>query len=106
MSTDFSGNARGPFPVGPLAMQVVVGNKYVNLSATAIIKTGEGWLAGIFVNSGSAGTLVLYDNTAASGTLICNTFSPVVGWNPCPIHFSNGLYATVGGTLDCTLVYS
>ena len=102
MSTDFSAGS-GPIPQ---ALQVIVGDKYVNLTGDAIVKTGEGWLAGIFANSSSAGTLKLYDNTAASGTVICNTFSPVVGWNPCPIHFMKGLYADFGGTLDATFVYS
>ncbi len=105
MSTDFSSQAT-PVPQAANFQPVVVGDKYVNGTATATIKTGEGWLAGIFVNSSSAGTLKLYDNTAASGTVICNTFSPVVGWNPCPMHFQKALHAVVGGTLDYTFVYA
>ena len=107
MSTDFSASfTRGPYPAASFAQNVVAGDKYVNISASTLIKTGEGYLAGIFVNSSSSGTLKLWDATTASGNVICNTFSPSVGWNSCPMHFSNALFATVGGTLDCTFSYS
>ena len=107
MSTDFSASVtKGPFPAAPFAQNVVAGDKYLNITASVVIKSSEGYLAGIFVNSSSAGTLKLWDATTASGTVICNTFSPSVGWNSCPMHFSNALFATVGGALDCTFSYS
>jgi len=106
MSTDFTAQSRGPVPVAPYAQPVVVGDKYLNMSATGTVKTGEGWMAGLFVNSSTSGTLKLYDMTAASGLVICNTFTPALGWNPIPIHFSNGLHMVLTGTMDWTVVYS
>jgi hypothetical protein len=52
--------------------------------------------------------------TLASGTdaarLICNTFSFPTGSGvykfPEPINFVNGLFFTVGGTLDCTVIFN
>jgi hypothetical protein len=106
MSTDFSSQAT-PIPRAQFFQPVVAGDKYLNVTASGVIKASSGFLTGIFVNSTSAGTLKLYDNaTAASGNVICNTFTPQTGWNPLPVHFQNGVYATVGGTLDCTFIYA
>lgn len=81
-------------------------NQYKNLSASAVVKTGFGKLAGMYVNSTSAGTIKFWDNTAASGTVINNTITPAIGYhNLGDIAFTTGLYATIGGTLDVTLHY-
>lgn len=93
----------------PVAVQttvpVVVGASYSEQTSSALIKTGDGFLCGVFVASGSSPTMKLYDNTAASGTVMINTTALNIGWNPCPLHFSQGLYATLGGTIDCTFSY-
>ena len=79
---------------------------YVNLTASAAVKTGFGTLVGMYVNSTSAGTVKLYDNTAASGTVINNTITPAVGYHPLGnTAFNTGLYATLGGTIDVTFYY-
>ncbi len=107
MSTDFTGNAAQDIAQSTFFQPVNVANLYLNVTSSQVIKGGPGFLAGIFVNSSTSGTLKFYDNaTAASGAVICNTFTPSLGWNPCPIHFLQGLYATVGGTLDCTFCFS
>jgi len=81
---------------------------YTNISASALIKTGAGVLKGIVVNSHTSGTLKLWDNTAGSGTVIFNTITFAAGPNfislPA-VEFSTGLYATVGGTADITLLW-
>lgn len=82
------------------------GNKYANKTASGLIKTGYGVLKGMYVNSTSSGTIKLYDNTAASGTVINNTITPAVGYHALgDVAFTTGLYATIGGTLDVTLHY-
>lgn len=87
-------------------------NKYVNLTASGLVKTGAGVLEGIIINSHSSGTLKLWDNTSAASTVICNTitFSAVAttGERFIPLFgavFNTGLYATIGGTADITIVY-
>lgn len=88
-------------------VNVVGGNTYVNQSASATIKSGAGDLIGIYVNSTSSGNLKIYDNTAASGTVILNTFAPSAGWNPMPFHFATGLTVQVAsGTIDYTVSFS
>jgi hypothetical protein len=82
--------------------------KYTNLTASALIKTGFGKVAGFIVNSHTSGTLKLWDNTSAATTVLMNTYtfpsgSQVVTF-PEPVSFNTGLYATIGGTADITVV--
>jgi hypothetical protein len=78
----------------------------VNLTASALVKTGAGTLVGMYVNSTSAGTIKFWDNTAGSGTVINNTITPAIGYHPLGGGgFTTGLYATIGGTLNVTLYY-
>lgn len=88
-------------------------NKYRNLSASALLKTGTGTVSGIIINSHTSGTVKLWDNTSAAGTVICNTitFSVVAttGERFIPLFdlaYTTGLYVTIGGTADITVVYS
>lgn len=83
---------------------------YTNLSASALIKTGAGVVAGFIVNSHSSGTLKLWDNTAGSGSVLLNTITFAAGSGivvplPGDISFSTGLYATIGGTADITIFW-
>lgn len=84
--------------------------KYKNITASELIKTGAGTISGIIVNSHTSGTVKLWDNTSAATTVICNTITFPAGSGfykmPADISFTTGLYVTVGGTLDCTIVYS
>lgn len=83
--------------------------KSTNGSASALIKTGAGKVAGVIVNSHTSGTMKLWDNTTATGTVLVNTFTFPAGSGvykfPQPIEFYTGLYFTVGGTLDYTIVW-
>lgn len=83
--------------------------KYTNLTASALIKTGSGEVAGFIVNSNSSGTLKLWDALTATTPVLMNTYtfpagSSVVSF-PAPINFVTGLFATIGGTADITIVY-
>ena len=60
----------------------------------------------VFVNSTSAGTLKVYDNTSAAGTVIFNTHTMDPGWNPMPAHFNTGCHMVLGGTMDFTVIYT
>lgn len=81
---------------------------FTNLSASALITTGKGKLLGIFVASASASpTLKCWDQTSAAAPILVNTFTPIAGtFYPIPGNFDNGLYVTIGGTLDCTVFWS
>jgi len=81
---------------------------YKNLSASALVRTGAGNLLGIFVASASSTpTLKVWDNTSAATTIIVNTFTPSAGtFYPIPAAFTNGLYVTISGTVDCTVMWA
>jgi len=82
---------------------------YKNITASALIKTGFGKVAGFIVNSHTSGTLKLWDNTSGATTVITNTYTFASGSQvvrfPEPICFNTGLYATIGGTADVTIIW-
>lgn len=83
-------------------------NKYKNLSASGLVKSGYGKVVGIVINSHTSGTLKLWDNTAGSGSVICNTITfgaAERNINTYDMSFSTGCYATIGGTADITISY-
>lgn len=84
--------------------------KYANGTASALIKTGQGALHGVIVNSHSSGTLKFWDKTTAAAPILINTYTFPAGSGtymfPPGIEFVTGLYATVGGTIDYTIIYS
>lgn len=90
------------------ARRVTGGDSYSNLSASALVKTGDGELVGIFVASASSTpTIKVWDQTSAAAPILVNTFTPVGGgWYSMPFHFKTGLYITISGTVDCTVSYS
>jgi hypothetical protein len=56
----------------PLIPTGAVNDSHLNPNGTTTIKSGAGWLHNIVINvKGSSGnTITVYDNTAASGTII------------------------------------
>lgn len=90
-----------------MATEVMGGNSYKNLSASGQVKASSGLLCGIFVASASnTPTIKVWDNTAASGSILVNTFTPSPGWYAMPFAFGTGCYVTIGGTVDLTVSYS
>ncbi len=83
--------------------------KYKNLSASGLVKTGSGTVKGVVVNSHSSGTLKFWDNTSAATTVMFNTITLAAGERWIPLfdaNFTTGLYLTIGATADVTVVYS
>lgn len=82
---------------------------YINGSTSQVVKSGSGVFAGFIVNSHTSGTLKFWDNTAASGSVLLNTITLPSGPGfyvfPVDISFGTGLYVTVGGTIDYTILY-
>jgi hypothetical protein len=81
---------------------------YTNTAASVLIKTGAGQAYGVVINSHTSGTLKLWDNTAGSGTVLCETMTFAVGERFIPLlgaTFGTGLYATIGGTANITILY-
>lgn len=47
-------------------------NNYIATATTTVVKTGAGILHAITVEGGTAGTIIVYDNTAATGTILAS----------------------------------
>ena len=80
----------------------------INIAASTLIKTGAGNIYGIIINSHSSGTIKLWDNTAASGTVICETITLNTGERWIPFwgaSFGTGLFVTIGGTANITVMF-
>lgn len=85
-------------------MSPEVGN-YKNLTATGDVTTNAGSLLGFYVNSTTAGTIVLRDG-GSGGTVMSGTITPAIGFHSFPATYgAGGLHATIGGTLNVTLFY-
>ena len=82
---------------------------YSPITADTSVKSSAGTWHGFIVNSHTGGTLKVWDNTAASGTVLCDTITfaagPVFQVWPSGIEFSNGLYFDVGGTISITPLF-
>lgn len=55
-----------------MEVEQVFTDTYISSATTTTMKTGAGLLHTIVVNGGTAGTIIVYDNTAASGTIIAS----------------------------------
>lgn len=88
--------------------QVLETGSYNNISSSTLIRTGRGALVGIFVASASnTPTIKVWDNTSAATTILVNTFTPSAAvFYPIPATFGTGLYVTISGTVDCTVIWN
>ena len=82
--------------------------KYTNITASTQIRAGAGTFDGIIVNSHTAGTIKMWDSLTASGNVIMNTYTFPAGSSFLILNkgcsFYTGLFATVGGTVDLTIL--
>ena len=73
----------------------------VNVTATGDITTANSDLIGFYVNSTSAGTLVLKKG-GSGGTAISGTITPAIGFHRFPASAPGGLHATIANTINVT----
>jgi len=66
--------------------------------------TLAGTMLGFYVNSTTSGTIVLRNGQASGSPAIGGTITPAIGWNFYPVTLPNGIYATIGATLDVTFI--
>ena len=82
----------------------------VTQAAAATVKTGPAGLFGIIITASTSGTITVYDNTAASGTVLFTKTTLAVGeviqFGGLGIAAKNGLHVVVGGTGTVNILYT
>jgi hypothetical protein len=79
---------------------------YKNITVTGAVSSGPCQLIGFYVNSTTAGTLVLKDG-GSGGTAMGGTITPAIGFHRYPATVGTSLHATIAGTaLDVTFFFA
>lgn len=90
--------------------QIIPTSEYgrpVNISVSSLVKSGQGVVTGIIINSHVGGTLKLWDSLTASGTVIFDTMTFQANERNIFMlgaRYSLGLFATIGGVANITLI--
>ena len=80
--------------------------KYISSASTTTVKSGAGILESLLVTGGTAGTIVVYDNTSASGPTVANFDSTnAIANYPLNIVFSSGCTVVTGSATKITVSY-
>jgi hypothetical protein len=84
--------------------------RHKNITASTLVENHPCFFYGFMVNSHTSGTLKVWDSQTAANDVVFNTMSFAAGSGlmyifPFPILISVGLFATIGGTADITLLY-
>lgn len=83
--------------------------KYAQVTQAAAATLGGRELYGITVVASTAGTVTVYDNTAASGTILFTKASLAVGdvvhFGGLGIRATTGLHVVCGGTATVNVLY-
>lgn len=86
-----------------------IGYANVTQAAAATVKSGPGGFYGVVVTESTSGTVTVYDNTAASGTVLFTKSSLAVGdvihFGGAAIAAKNGIHVVVGGTGTVNVLY-
>ena len=79
---------------------------YISTATTTTVKSGAGVLHAITLTETAAGTITIYDNTAASGTVICVLKASIVeGTYVFDRAFSTGLTIVTGAASKLHVSY-
>lgn len=78
--------------------------KSLTASATTVVKTGAGQLHAVICGT-ATGNITIYDNTAASGTVILATSALVAGSISYDLSFGTGLTIVLSGAGVATVTF-
>ena len=76
----------------------------INLSSSGAVSLAAGTLLGFYVNSTTAGTVVVR-NGGSAGTAISGTITPAIGYHPFPAYCTSGCYLTLAN-IDVTAFFA
>ena len=77
---------------------------HINSATNTAVKSGAGMLHTITINT-PLGAVTVYDNTAASGTVIAVISASAIGTLVFDVNFSTGLTITTASANDMTVSY-
>jgi len=77
----------------------------INISSSGAISLVPGVLLGFYVNSTTAGTVVVRDGGSA-GTAISGTITPAIGFHRFPAACGTGCYLTLANTINVTAFFA
>ena len=81
-------------------------NTYISTATTTVVKTGAWHLHTVTVNGWTAGTIIAYDNTAASGTILFSFDSTnALSTYTFDIQFNIGLTIVTSAATKITISY-
>lgn len=87
----------------------MAGTGYVNIASatTTVVKTGQGFLNALIINTSVAGAITIYDNTSGAGQKIATiAASAGVGTYKYEVKFSTGLTVVTAGASDLTVSFN
>lgn len=76
------------------------------LTGSGVVSLVSGTLLGFYVNSTTAGTIVIGNGTDSTATAVSGTITPGIGWHGFPAYLTDGCYATIANTLNVTLFFA
>ena len=85
--------------------QYVESGTPINLTGSGAVSLVAGSLLGFYVNSTTAGTVVVR-NGGATGTAVSGTITPAIGFHRFPAYCPAGCYLTLANTIDLTAVFA
>ena len=77
----------------------------INITSSGAVSLVAGNLIGFYVNSTTAGTVVVR-NGGATGTAISGTITPAIGFHSFPAYCTSGCYLTLANTIDVTAFFA
>ena len=78
----------------------------MSTTVSTVIKSGNGVLHAIVINTGAAGIVTIYDNTAGSGTKIATLKTGITERTLIyDLKFDNGLYVIPAAAVNVTYIY-
>ena len=86
--------------------QYVTSGTPINRTTTGSVSLVPGTLLGFYVNSTTAGTVVIGNGSNAAGTALSGTITPAIGWHEFPAYCTAGCYVTIANTMDATFIFA
>jgi hypothetical protein len=79
---------------------------YISTATTTVVAKNSGTIANVIIGGGTLGTIVIYDNTAGSGTIIASFDATAPrGVYPINASFATGLTVVTGAATTLTITW-